>query len=92
MINEKMFWFGTQKKKVYVVTLSSKLYSQESENLAVFERSEEAWEYAESISKDYNKHEWFLLIEEFTVGDASKRPKTVDADPEEHYPCPIEWN
>lgn len=88
-----MFWSSARRQKnVFLVTLVSKLYSQESENLAIFETSEDAWEYAESISKDYNKHEWCVLIEEFTLGDSSKKPKTLDDDPEEFYPCPIEWN
>lgn len=86
------FWSKPVKRKVYVVTLVSKFYSQESENLAVFDRSEDAWDYAENIAKDYNKHEWYLLVEEFIVGDGSKRPKTSDDDPDEIYPCPIEWN
>lgn len=85
-------WWNRPKKNVFLVTLVSKLYSQESENLAIFETSEEAWTYAETVSKDYNKHEWYLLIEEFTLGDSTKKPTTEDDDPTEFYPCPIEWN
>ena len=87
-----MFWSRPRPlPTVFVVTLVSKEFPSETENLGVFAESDEAWEYAESISKDYNKHEWYVLIEEFTLGKP-KKPTSEDDDTDEFYPCPIEWN
>ncbi len=76
--------------KVYVVSLVSKDIS-ESETLAVFTDSEKACDYAESLSYDYNRHEWFIRIEEFELDSTQKEPTLEDNPDEELYPCLVEW-
>ena len=77
-------------KKSYVVTLVSK-ETFEHENLGVFTDSEAAWDFAHEIAQEYNRHEWFVKIEEFTLDSTDKEPTLSDVPDVDVYPCAIEW-
>lgn len=76
--------------KVYVVTLVSKDIS-ESETLAVFSDPDNASDYAQRVSHDYNRHEWVVRIEEFTLDDCEKEPSLEDDPVQDLYPCDVDW-
>ncbi len=78
-----------QPTTMYVVKLVSS-ETDESETLGVFDTTEGAWDYAHETAKQYNRFEWFISIEEFSVN----RPRNPVMPPTEIdvvYPCPIEW-
>lgn len=87
-----MWWPFAYRKTVanaYVVKLVSS-ETDESETLGVFTDSESAWDYSHEIAKNYNRFEWYISIEEFTV-NKPRDPVSPPNDLDIVYPCPIEW-
>lgn len=77
-------------KKTYIVSLVSN-EDTEYENLGVFSDPEAAWDFAHDIAQKYNRHEWLVKIEEFTLDSTDKEPTLTDAPDVDIYPCMIEW-
>ena len=76
--------------KTYIVSLVAK-DDTESETLGVFSDPEKAWDFAHDTAQKYNRHEWFVKIEEFTLDSIEKEPTLQDVPDVDIYPCAIEW-
>jgi hypothetical protein len=87
-------WPFTSVKRSPIVAYVVKLVNSdtdESEILGVFSYTEGAWDFAQKIAKQYNRFEWYISIEEFTIDSVNKVPTLPNDDLDAAYPCPIEW-